>query len=116
MRDGGALGGDVRLGARLRIEGEGEPVPLVDTAGARLDDRREHPAGGAVQVKGCREEERIGRELPREECPARGIELEAERHLGLDRGHPWPLDHLSRYRRERGTDAAGSQTRSSPSA
>src|SRR5262245_11404041 len=116
MSDGGPLGGDVRLRARLRIEGEGEPVPLVEAAGARLNDGREHPVGGAVQVEGCREEERIGRELPREECPARRIALEAECHLGLDRGHPWPLDHLSRYRRERGTDAAGSQTRSSPSA
>ena len=79
--DGGALGGHVGLGPALDVDGHSEPLTLVEPARARLQDGGEHPARGAVQVKGRRAEEGIGGELPREEGPAGRIALEPERGL-----------------------------------
>jgi len=65
----------------------------------------EHAAGGCDPgERVCREEERVGREPPGEECPARRVALEAQCHLGArPRATPNPgPPHRSRYRRESG--------------
>src|SRR5262245_24969553 len=115
MSDGGRLRGDVRLGARLHVDGEGKPLPFVETSGAGLYDGREHAAWSPIQVEGRRAEEWVGRELASEEGPARWITLEADRDLGTDRlgrrapsrgprRHHVRRAHRRRYRRDSGTD------------